>query len=172
LTRSDPESGDSQTTGVLVMVALTVMLGAILLALLLGFITWFGPGDPLVPSFIEIRTVYHNNEFGVRNFDSRVLLFHNGTVAFANDDLRADFFRNGEKLDCVVTTFNGHNFISTHHFGVQNMGGMGCSDLKWNPREKILLDFTDGTFHPGDSVRMDVYYKPSDTLISSFVYNA
>jgi hypothetical protein len=154
------------------MVALTVMLGAILLAMLLGFIAWFGPGDSIVPSFLEIRSIAHINEYGVQNFDSRVLLIHNGTVSFQNDDLRAEFFRNGEKLNCVVSTFNGHNFISTHHFGLQNMGGMGCSDLKWNPREKILLDFTDGTFHPGDSVRMDVYYKPSDTLISSFVYNA
>lgn len=154
------------------MVALTIMLGAILLAVILGFINWFGPGDPLVPSFMEIRAVYHTNEYGVQNFDSRVLLFHNGTVAFANDDLRAEFFRNGEQLHCAIETFNGYNFISSHHFGVQYMGGMGCSGLQWNPHEKILVDFTDGTFHPGDSIRMDVYYIPGDRIISSFVYNA
>ena len=172
MTRPDPESGDTQTTGVLIMVALTIMLGAILLAVLLGFVNWFGPGDPFVPSFMEIRAVYHSNEYGVLNYDSRVLLFHNGTASFANDDLRAEFFRNGERVNCAIETFNGYNFISTHHFGVQYMGGMGCSGPSWNPHEKILIDFTDGTFRPGDTVRMDVYYRPGNRIISSFAYNA
>jgi hypothetical protein len=67
---------------------------------------------------------------------------------------------------------NGYKFVSTHHFGVQTMGGLGCSGITWDPKEKITLDFSDNTFHPGDNLRVDIFMKQSGSLVSRDSYLA
>ena len=124
------------------------------------------------PSFLEIQAVYSTNEVGVLNYDSRVLLRHMGTTSLENDQLKPVFYRNGIIVPCRISTMNGHKFVPTVHIGVQTMGGMGCSGETWEPGEKILIDFTDGTFLPGDRVRMDVIDKISGLTVSSHSYTA
>jgi hypothetical protein len=154
----------SQTTATILLVAITIILaGLVFLMFQMPGFTWEKP-----PSFLEIQKITSINENGILNYDSRVLLYHHGTERLVNDNLKASFFRNGEMLPCRITTMNGHNFIGTVHIGVQTMGGMGCSGTWWEPGEKIMIDFTDGTFHPGDSVRVDIFQKPANTLISSY----
>jgi len=146
------------------MVSITILLA------LLVYLMFQIPNMEMykTPSYLEIKKVYSTNEGGVMNFDSRVLLFHRGTERLENDRLTASFFRNGQKLECRISTLNGHNFISTVHIGIQTMGGSGCTGTWWEPGEQIMIDFTDGTFHPGDTIRFDVHKKPSGTLISSY----
>ena len=52
------------------------------------------------------------------------------------------------------------------------MGGTGCCGSFWNPNEKIALDFTDFTFRPGDVIKMEIFKKPSNNLISRHMYTA
>lgn len=146
------------------MVALTVLMAAlILLFLWLPAFTWQTPAEP--PAIIEIQLICHTDE-SILNYDSRVILRHNGTERIVNDDVRAVFYRNDLPVACNIETLNGYRFISTHHYGVQLMGGSGCSGLYWNPGEKTWIDFTDGTFHPGDQVQVDIIDKISDLVIS------
>jgi len=70
----------------------------------------------------------------------------------------------------MISTMNGHDFISTSHTGIQWMGGSGCSGETWNPREQIAIDFSDGTFHPGDLIQIDVIDKITNTTISMHVF--
>jgi hypothetical protein len=160
----DRQQAVSHIVSVILLVAITILLAA-LLALLIHM-----PQFDYVytPSFIEINHVYHVDEHGILNYDSRVILFHNGTTRFENDNLNATFFRNGIQLPCVISTMNGYKFVSTHHHGVQTMGGMGCSGSFWEPHARIALDFTDNTFRPGDSIRVDIYSKSTHRLISRF----
>jgi hypothetical protein len=146
------------------MVAITILLA------LLVYLLFQMPNMEIYkpPSFLEIKKVFCINEAGINNFDSRVLLFHHGTEKLENDRLTASFFRNGQKLNCRISTLNGHNFIPTVHIGIQTIAGSGCTGTWWEPGEQIMIDFTDGTFHPGDSIRFEVYKKPSGTLISSY----
>jgi hypothetical protein len=154
------------------MVALVILLAALLM-LLLQF-----PSFDLqeirtkTPSYIEIRRFYHEDEHGSLNYDSRVILYHNGTNNLENSKLWAEFYRNGIKLAAIIGTMNGYEFVSTHHQGVQTMGGLGCSGQAWSPGEKISLDFSDGTFHPGDQVRVDIFIRPSGALISRYTSTA
>ena len=124
------------------------------------------------PSFLEIKKVYSTNEAGILNYDSRVLLSHQGTERLQNDRLTATFFKNDQKLNSRISTLNGHNFIPTVHIGVQTMVGSGCTGTWWEPGEQIMIDFTDGTFRPGDKIRFEVNQKPSGVLISSYSYTA
>jgi hypothetical protein len=162
----------SQLIGVLMMVILVILLAAVLM-LMIQF-----PSFDLqkirteTPSFIEIRRFYHENEHGALNYDSRVILYHNGTENLENSKLWAEFYRNGGKLPVIIETLNGYEFVSTHHQGVQTIGGLGCSGPSWSPGEKILIDFSDGTFHPGDQVRVDIFVRPSGALISQYTRTA
>jgi len=155
----------SHPMATILMVAITILLAALLLLSIVfpSFnMSIFSP----TPSFLEIKSVRHLSEEGFMNYDSRVTLYHNGTVSYKNDELYPVFFRNQEKIPCVIETLNGHRFISTHHFGVQKMSGLGCSGEWWNPSEKIAIDFTDETFHPGDRITVEVYQRPKSTLVS------
>ena len=67
---------------------------------------------------------------------------------------------------------NGHDFISTSQFGVQWMGGAGCSGNHWAPDEMIAIDFTDDTFRPGDTVQVDIMDNTTSQPISRHVYHA
>ena len=147
------------------MVAITVLLAALLYMMfsLPNFnLSIFSPS----PSFLEIKSIRHQSETGEMNFDSRVTLYHNGTLKYKNDDLYAVFYRNQEKVSCSIETLNGCNFISTHHYGVQTLAGLGCTGEWWAPCEKIAIDFTDGTFHPGDLITVEIYQRPKSLLIS------
>ena len=147
------------------MVAIAVLLAALVILMFQFPDIFYDPIHPL-PSFLEISGVYHTDEHGILNFDSRVILMHNGTERLENGALRAEFFRNGTKISALITTLNGNEFISTHHYGVQTMGGLGCSGLYWDPKEKIVIDFSDNTFHSGDTIRVDIFMKNSGELIS------
>jgi len=162
------QDATSHTTATILLVAITILLAVLVLLMFrIPVFEWEKP-----PSFLEIQAIYSVNEHGVLNYDSRVLLCHTGTASLENDNLKALFYRNDILLPSRISTMNGHNFIKTVHIGVQTMGGLGCTGPTWEPREKIVIDFTDGTFHPGDRVRMDVFYKPTGALVSSHAHTA
>ncbi|NTV00039.1 MAG: hypothetical protein HGA55_02820 [Methanoregulaceae archaeon] len=158
-----PDRAVSQILAVILLVAIVILLAA-LLFLMIHIPSFDLDTIRKTPSFIEILGVFHENE----NYDSRVILIHNGTGDLNNSLLWAEFYRNGKKLPAVIETMNGHDFVGSHHNGVQTMGGLGCSGPTWCPGEKISIDFTDATFHPGDQVRVDIFIHPENTLVSRY----
>ena len=158
-----PDRAVSPVLGVILLVAIVILLAA-LLFLLIHIPSFDLSRIGKTPSFIEITGIYHENQ----NYDSRVVLIHNGTEDLNNSRLWAEFYRNGTKIPAVIETINGHDFVGSHHNGVQTMGGLGCSGPTWCPGEKISIDFTDATFHPGDQVRVDIFIRPKNTLVSRY----
>jgi len=98
------------------MVGIVMILA--ILALLLFHMPSFYLFEHETPSILQIKGVYHVNEYGYLNYDSRVILVNSGVDSYENDVLYAAFYRNGEKLPCKIETMNGYDFISTHHYGV------------------------------------------------------
>jgi hypothetical protein len=165
------ETAVSQTHGTILMVVLTILLALLVLLLLwMPTFEWYTPHGP--EPIIIITAIYHHNENNALNYDSRVILRHNGTKLFENDEIWAEFFRNGEKVPCHIETLNGHRFISTHHYGVERMWGTGCSTNAWNPGEKVGIDFTDRTFMPGDLVQVDIIKRATDAVVSRHNFTA
>lgn len=141
------------------MVALAVLLATIVL-FLIKFPGIFS--NLSIPSIFTITAVNHLNEQSHLNYDSRVILINSGSQRYENDKLWAQVFRNGVKINSIIDTMHGAHFIPTHHNGVQTMWGPGCSDLYWDPGEMLGLDLTDGTFRPGDEVRIDIYFRDNE----------
>ncbi|WP_256712761.1 type IV pilin, partial [Methanoculleus chikugoensis] len=137
------ESALSNTHGVFLMVAVTVILAAIVLLWLLSFFP-AGSGVEPEPSIIITEISHVNTGAGALTYASRVTLKNNGSTTYENDCLRAVFYVNGYKA-CIVQTLNGHLLIPSHHYGVKTLGGKGCRDRFWNPGEEMTADLTDGT---------------------------
>jgi hypothetical protein len=167
---SDRSPAVSPVVATILLVALTLLL-ALLVLLLFSLPTW-DIGEP--PAIFVIRSIEHRSDLAPHtlNYDSRVVMINSGTASFQNGLLKAVFYRNRIILNAVIPTLNGHDFISTRHYGVQWMGGSGCSDSTWTPGESTVIDFTDGTFRPGDLVQVDIIDTTSNRTISSHRYTA
>jgi len=164
------DDASSYLIGVILLVAITCLLALIVL-LLLQIQPFTLNMEKEIPVIFTITSIKSVDELsGHQNYDSRVLLLHSGKSDFQNKNLKAGFLKNGQPVSCTIATMNGHDFISTSHTGVQWMGGSGCSGATWSPGEQICIDFSDGTFHPGDKVQMDIIDKGSNMTISRHVY--
>jgi hypothetical protein len=164
------DDATSYPIGVILSVAITVVLALIVL-LLLQFQLFSWNMEKEIPVIFTITSIESVDELtGRLNYDSRVLLLHTGKTDFQNKNLTARFSKNGQMVPCIIVTMNGNDFISTVHNGVQWMGGPGCSGALWSQGEPICIDFTDGTFHPGDTVRMDIIDKETNVTISRYEY--
>jgi hypothetical protein len=116
-----------------------------------------------IPTIFKIHKITSNSP----KYESTIILSNIGMMPYENLLLKADIYSNDVLLGCRIETMNGHEFISTHHFFVQTMGGMGCSNTYWNPREKISLDLSNGLIKPGDIVKVNILQNPGETIIST-----
>jgi hypothetical protein len=168
--QSRHDDASSYPIGVILMVAITFLL-ALLVLLMLQMQPLAWNMEKEIPVIFTITSIKSVDELtGHLNYDSRVLLLHTGKADVQNKNLKARFLKNGQPVSCTIATMNGHDFISTSHTGVQWMGGSGCSGATWSPGEQICIDFSDGTFHPGDRVQMDIIDKVTNVTISRHVY--
>ncbi len=164
------DDASSYPIGIILIVAITVLL-ALLVLLMFQIPPLAWNMEKEIPAIFTITAIKSVDELtGTMNYDSRVLLLHTGKSDFQNKNLKAGFLKNGQTVSCTIATLNGHDFISTSHNGIQWMGGSGCSGMTWSPGEQICIDFSDGTFHPGDKVQMDIIDKGSNVTISRHVY--
>jgi len=155
--------------GILLMLAITFILAALVLLMmvLLPYQT-----DESVPAVFKITKIRHVNDYGRLTYDSRMMVANTGEIGYSNLNLYALTYRNGDLLASSIKTVNGHDFISTHHYKIQNLGGLGSQGTTWDPGELIYIDYTDKTFHPGDVVTFEVYDVVTDQIISRHTYTA
>lgn len=146
------------------MIALVIVLAALVLLLALQFphLMYY---DPTVPTVFEITKIRHDNN-GVLNYESYMVVQNIGESPYDNRYLYAKTYRNGQHLPCDLPTLNGNKYIPTHHFWIQNMGGLGTNDFLWYPGATIFINFAQGTFHPDDIVEFEVYDRTTNQLIS------
>ena len=56
------------------------------------------------------------------------------------------------------------------HTGLSRLYGPGSQGKTWAPGETLTIDLNNGTLHPGDELRVDIFSKSADTVISSDTY--
>ncbi len=150
------------------LLGITFILAMLVLLLCLGF--RLPGGDSAIPTIFAITRIQHTNPQGVLDYDSYMVVKNTGTIAFDNRKLSAKTYRNGVHLPCDIPTMNGKDFLPTHHFGIQTLGGFGSHDYLWYPDATIAINYAKGTFHPGDTVQFDVYDRTTQTIISRDTY--
>ncbi|MDI6718814.1 MAG: type IV pilin [Methanomicrobiales archaeon] len=163
------EDADSHSLATILLIAITILLALLVLLLFhLPALEWSSG----IPAIFVITSIHHESELYPHslNYDSRIILRHSGSQEMKNDDLEAKIYKNGIPLRCNISTLNGHNFIGTHHYGVQWIGGSGCQGVFWSPGETLIIDLTDGTIRPGDTIRVDVLERSGKRVISRHTY--
>ena len=160
------DDGSSGTIGTILLVVITVILAALLALFLLSYQFPELQQPKEIPTIFEIQTILSQNP----DYDSRIVLKNIGDCPYENQYLSCRIYINDELAGCRIKTLNGHDFISTHHYGVQTVGGMGCSDISWKPSEKLAIDLSDSTIRDGSHVRVDVIWEPTGTTISTDEY--
>lgn len=163
------EGAVSPVVGVMLMVAVTVILALIIAAVLF----WLPHlCDPFPPALVQVIEVHDYNEAGsVLNFDSRVLLRNLGRRDLPNRPLTARFYCDGVAVDCNLRTFHGEDFVPSHHVGIERIQGAGCRGETWEVGTSVLIDFTDRTFMPGKTVRVDIVDNGEGCVISSHTFS-
>ena len=161
----------SQVIGGILIIAITMVLA--LFVLLMFHMPNFAWQETPVPEIFKITNIRHVDENGVLNYDSRMVVTHTGTVDYQNRNLMAKIIKNEVPLDFVIATLNGNDYINhAHTTGVHIMGGAGCSGDLWTPGEMTYIEFSHGTFHPGDTVTFEVYDNTTSQIISRHTYHA
>jgi hypothetical protein len=160
----EPDRAVSPVVGILLTTGIVFLLVILVLLLCLGF--GMPEADTPVPAIFEITQIRHVNLQGKLDYDSYMVIRNTGKFAYDNRKLSARTYRNGVHLPCDIPTMNGHDFLPTHHFGIQTLGGLGSQGFFWYPDATIAINYAKGTFHHGDTVRFDVYDRTTNRLIS------
>lgn len=161
----------SHTHAALLMTAITVILAAILLLMLLSMIPAWSWAEPELPPIIITGVLHTSTETGQMTYASRVFLVNNGSTVYENDLLKAVIYRDGQ-IARTVQTLNGHLLISSHHYGVRYLAGEGCRTPYWNPGEEIEVDLADGTLVPGVMVTVEIIDKQTGKVVSKHTVEA
>lgn len=156
----------SPLVGVVLMVVVTVVLAAIIAALLF----WLPHlCDPFPPSVIRIAGFhdYDDRSGNLLNYDSRILLRNSGTENLPNRQLTAAFYCDGVRVRCNLESFHGEDTPGgSIHTGYEKIKGEGCRGETWESGASVLIDFNNGTFLPGQTVRVDIIDIGTGCVIS------
>ncbi len=164
----EPDDGISQPVAVLLLTAITVIFAAILLALILGMLpVTVVPYE--IPEVLAITDIRHTNPDGKVTYASIVRLQHVGITPLWNADHRAELYVNGVLKYAVISTLQGHEFISTHHYGVATLAGTGIKGYQWLPGQWGLVNFADQTILPNDQVEIRILCISENRTISKSV---
>jgi len=168
---SESDHALSYTHGALLMVAITVILAAVLLLMLLGMFSSWSLAEPSLPPIIITDVLHTSGDTGALTCASRVFLLNNGSTVYENDCLKAIFYRDGQRAG-TVQTLNGHLLISSHHYGVRYLTGEGCRRPYWNPGKVMEVDLSDNTLVPGVRVTVEIIDKRTGKAVSKHTVKA
>ncbi len=168
------EDAVSQVNGIILLVVITMIAAVLVLILCLGFPMLHG--DPVVPVVFKITNVVHTNDYGKMIRASYLVLTNIGEHSYRNRYLQVKLYVNNIPANLNLPTLNGDASCNVHHFGFKNIGGEGTkgnmdySTSRWYPDQSIWIDFNDGTFGPGDTIRIEVYDGLTGKIISRDTY--
>lgn len=164
------DTAESPVVSTILLIAVTVALCAAVLVFCLGF---FGGAfdEEQVPEILKITDVSHYSE-GHLTYAGKVSLINAGDAALESKKYGAYLYVNGGDPKAVIETLYAHDFIPSHHRSVKLIGGLGPSGLKWDIGETGYFDFSDQLIKPGDIVRIDVFERDSEKVVSRSEYKA
>lgn len=166
----EPDRAGSLIIGIILMIGITIILAMLLFFICLGFSLL--QSEASVPTIFRITNVVHTNEYGKMNRESYVVLKNIRKESYRNRYLSVKLYVNDVQVKMNLPTLNGDASCSSLHYGVSKIGGKGSegdmdkSVSKWYPDQSIWIDFSDGTFGPADTIRIEVFDSTTGNIIS------
>ena len=154
------------------MVVITIILAAIILATIWMLPSLMGDNGG-VPAIFKITRISHiDDATGLLDYDSYMVLVNAGTSGYQNHNLFAKTYVNGIQIDSRITTLNADAFCHSVHTGVERIGGQGSrgsmldTNAQWYPGQHLWIDYSHDSFHPGDTVKFEVFDTTTKLIIS------
>jgi hypothetical protein len=169
------EDAVSQVNGIILLVVITIIAAALVLILCLGFQMPHGE-DEIQDTFKIINVNHYDETSGKLDYNSYITLINNGKDSYRNRYLAVKLFVNGKPANCNLVTLNAYAYCHSFHYGVDTIGGVGTEGnmdsylSRWYPGQQLYIDFSDGTFRPGDTICIEVYDRMTNQLISRDTY--
>jgi hypothetical protein len=170
-----PDGATSVVIGVILTLAITVALAALVL-LMVPQMPHLGQ-EPDVPAIFTITKIRHTDQYERMTFESRVILKNTAKTGYPNWNLYVITYVNGKKIPAEILTLNADEQIhDTHHHGVQVLEGEGAEGSRakgnavWTSGERLAIDYNDRTIHPEDSVTIEIYDATTKKIISRDTY--
>ncbi|MDO5845259.1 MAG: type IV pilin [Methanocorpusculum sp.] len=154
------EDAVSPLTAEILLIALTIVIIAVFLAVLLGML----PQSYHPPPEIFKITQVSNVEQGL------VQLRNIGTDKISSSDYMAVVYINGVRKNIVIETLSSHEFISTHHNDIKLIKGAGPRGYYWLPGESGWFDIENGIIFHGCILRIDIIRKSDESIYSRSEY--
>ena len=164
----EPDRAGSPIIGSILIIVITIIAAILVLIMCLGF--QLPTADTPVPEIFVITRIIHINPEGILDNDSYMVIQNTGKIPYDNRKLYAKVYRNGIHLPCDIPTMNGNDFLPTHHYGIQTLGGFGSHDFLWYPDATIAINYAKGTFHQEDTVQFEVYDRTTGNILSRDTY--
>lgn len=160
------EGASSAIQGCLLLIAITFLLASLALLMIPKLPDYSTDENPVI---FEIVVMKYTKTASWK-YENKLIVKNSGTRAYDNRKLYAITYRNGERLPCKIPYINFQYYINNKPLGIQRIGGMGTDDLGWIPEAEIFIDYSQGTFRPGDTIRFEVYNRETNQMISSDTY--
>ena len=176
----------SPSIATVLLVLLTVLIAAILLLLCMGMINFSMDTYEPVPEIIAIQEIHHENEQKEITLAGRLYLVHkgreekpvverkNGRFSYVVkeydpiilSDHSAVIYVNGVKQPIIIRTLQGSEFIPTHHYGVETLGGTGVRGYEWMAGEWAWLDLKNQIITENAEVTLEIIRNSDKKVIS------
>lgn len=161
----------SPAHGVLLLVAITFTLAALVLLMLPSMDTFTREED--VPAIFKITEIRHINDEGKMVEDGWVVLKNTGSADYKNWNLFVLSYVNGKKIPAEIPTLNAYQVAHTvNHHGIEYLYGHGSSGTKekqnalWVSGASLAINYNNHSIRPGDVVTIEVYDSISGKIIS------
>lgn len=171
----EPDRASSHIIGTILGLGILFILAVIVLLMCLGY--QLPHGEDEIQDIFKILNINHyDNINGKLDYNSYVTLINNGKDSYRNRYLSVKLFVNGKPVNCNLMTLNADAYCHSFHYGVDTIGGLGTeggmtnSLSKWYPGQELYIDFSDGTFRPGDTIQIEIYDKTTGKIISRDTY--
>lgn len=169
------DSASSPITGIILMIALTILLAALVLLMALQFADIAPCQD--IPDFLKIsRVTYTLSADGV-NYVGIVVIMNTGDENLRNRFLKVKTYVNDQPADCRVPTLNNDLFCSSDHSGVARLHGVGTWGNRNSPLavwsaddSEISIEYEKGKVEPGDRVTLEFIDTRTGQLVSRDTY--
>ncbi|MDE2534508.1 MAG: hypothetical protein O0X57_05455 [Methanocorpusculum sp.] len=139
-----------------------------------------------VPEIIAIQEIHHENEQKEITLAGRLYLVHkgreekpvverkNGRFSYVVkeydpiilSDHSAVIYVNGIKRHIIINTLQGSEFIPTHHYGVETLGGTGVRGYEWMAGEWAWLDLKNQIITENAEVTLEIIRNSDKKVIS------
>lgn len=160
------DGASSAIQGCILLVAITFILASLVFLMIPGLPKHSSDEIPVIFEIVEMKYT----KTGSWKYENKLIVKNSGTRAYDNRKLYALTYRNGECLPCKIPYINFQYYINNKPLGIQRIGGMGTDDLSWVPEATMFIDYNQGTFRPGDTLRFEVYDRETNRIISRDTY--